>query len=153
MRLKTVVNSLLKEAGNRKIRLTHLQVQKLLYFVTGIYMEKTGLPAFEESYYAWKYGPVVPELYQELKHNGSDFISEYFKDATDGKIKIVSRNNEIFWKTINKVLNKYGNTTGAKLSVITHAKGSPWDLANGSERIPNERIAEWVSLEYENGPA
>lgn len=42
--------------------MTNLELNKLVYFVQGIYCAKTGKPLFTDSIEAWTYGPVIRAL-------------------------------------------------------------------------------------------
>lgn len=51
--------------------MTHLRLQKLLYYVQGWSLAIRGNPVFSEPIEAWKDGPVVPEVYQVFKDFGA----------------------------------------------------------------------------------
>lgn len=46
--------------------ITHLKLQKLLYFAQGCYSAMEGKPLFKEKIYAWAHGPVVSAIYPKL---------------------------------------------------------------------------------------
>ena len=46
--------------------LTHLKIQKLLYYADGINLAITGKPLFEDKIYAWPHGPVIKNVYEKL---------------------------------------------------------------------------------------
>lgn len=65
--------------------LTPLKVQKLLYYAKGVFMSNSGgVPLFLEHMQAWSQGPVVPEVYHDLKRFGRNpidpdqFVSDDF---------------------------------------------------------------------------
>ncbi|ERS42504.1 MULTISPECIES: Panacea domain-containing protein [Corynebacterium] len=65
--------------------LTPLKIQKLLYYAKGLYMRASGgVPLFNERMEAWAHGPVVVDIYRELKEYGKSpidpdtFISDDF---------------------------------------------------------------------------
>ena len=52
--------------------ITPLMLQKLLYFIQGVYSALYGRPIFEEDCRAWVHGPVYPEVYElfrDFKYN------------------------------------------------------------------------------------
>ena len=54
---------------------TPLMLQKLLYFIQGVYSALYGKPIFEEDCRAWVHGPVYPdvyELFRDFKYNPID---------------------------------------------------------------------------------
>lgn len=67
--------------GNRKIgyfsndkpisKITNFRLNKLLYFLQGEYLEKTGERLIRDDFYAWEYGPVVPSVYYTYHIAGS----------------------------------------------------------------------------------
>ena len=83
--------------------LTHLKIQKLLYYADGINLAITGKPLFEDKIYAWPHGPVIKNVYEKLSSNGSNEI--LFDDNNWEKIKKMNLNRLIcpavplfFWK-------------------------------------------------------
>lgn len=67
MRVETVVNTLLKFASENNHQITHLKLQKLLYFLYGEYLARTGKLLIEEHFEAWQYGPVIPKFMTIIK--------------------------------------------------------------------------------------
>ena len=63
---------------------TPLMLQKLLYFIQGVYSALYGRPIFEEDCRAWVHGPVYPEVYElfrDFKYNPID------ANASMGRLK------------------------------------------------------------------
>lgn len=50
---------------------SHLKLQKLLYYAYSEYLLKTGKRLFQEPIVAFKYGPVVEDVFHKFRHNGS----------------------------------------------------------------------------------
>ena len=50
--------------------MTHLKLQKLVYFAQGASLHYTGAPLFNEPLEAWEHGPVCPILYRYFKDAG-----------------------------------------------------------------------------------
>lgn len=46
---------------------THLKLQKLLYYVVAKYLKNTNNPLLDESVSKWQYGPVVKSVYHQFK--------------------------------------------------------------------------------------
>lgn len=148
MRTEVVVNTLLKEAKKKKVTFTHLQIQKILYFLHGHFLAKTGKPLIDEPFEAWQYGPVVNSLYYKLNKYGSAPIVSYIPslDKTTGKetFFVVNDNHKDFWDVLSIVWAEYANKDGLRLSALSHKKGSPWDKATTRfEVIPNDVIKEY----------
>lgn len=57
--------------------INNLQLQKLLYYTQAAFLVKVNRPAFRDDIVAWKYGPVVKDIYQEYKCNSNRPIYDY----------------------------------------------------------------------------
>ena len=56
---------------NDDAEITQLKLQKLLYYAKGLHMRNSdGLPLFPERMEAWAHGPVVVDVYHDVKHYG-----------------------------------------------------------------------------------
>lgn len=113
---------------------THLQVQKLLYFAQAWHLMALGRPLFAEDMQAWPHGPVVPSVWHEFKGYGWKPIAP--GGAAEG-IDADSRN------ILEQVRDSYGSFTAKKLEAMTHAE-RPWIEARGG-RAPEERCEELIS--------
>jgi len=58
-------------ANERNIPISHLKLQKILYYVQGSYLSEFGKPLFEEDIEAWPYGPVVRDVYYRYVQFGA----------------------------------------------------------------------------------
>jgi uncharacterized phage-associated protein len=96
---------------------------------------------FKQPIEAWRYGPVVPDLYQAFREFRAGPISR--KVPTPGILIQQDQNLlEIVWNT-------YKEYSAVQLSMLTHEPGGAWDLTIkgsqsiwGSPIIPNELIAQ-----------
>jgi uncharacterized phage-associated protein len=103
--------------------LTHMRLQKLLYFVQGWALGMTGAPMFNDRIEAWRFGPVVPNVYQVFKKYGAGPISEKegnFEGLTDKQKAFIRR----CWETYKQ----YGPISLVELS----HKEKPWKTARGN---------------------
>jgi uncharacterized phage-associated protein len=112
--------------------LTHLKIQKLLYFAQGFFLANYDKPLFEEDIEAWKYGPVVNPVYQALKRYNENNITEpingfYLSDTklATGIPKIES-NDYLVLTFLIEFWNIYKPIPVWRLVNITHMKDSPW---------------------------
>ena len=101
--------------------LSNLKLQKLVYIAHGFYLGFCGEPLSNTSAQAWKYGPVFPSLYQNLKKYGSGVVTDYVK--TDDEIHKNSYESEF----IRGVWESYGDLSAVALVARTHKSGTPWD--------------------------
>jgi putative prophage ps3 protein 01 len=126
---------------------TPLMLQKLLYFIQGLYLALYKKPIFEEDCRAWIHGPVYPdvyELFRDFKYNPIDdarfAILNGTKDAlTDGEKRV-----------IELVVNTFGMYSGKVLEKITHNE-DPWMEARKGydDSIPsNELLSKEQIMKY-----
>ena len=97
-----------------------MKTLKMVYIAHGFHLALTENPLIKENVMAWQYGPVIPELYFQLKADNLIFTSQQEKEDFD--------NNAELKKFLDAVYDKYCNKSGAELSNLTHIIGSPWDI-------------------------
>lgn len=104
---------------------TPLALQKILYFIQGIYMVLYGKPLYKEDCMAWVHGPVyedVYDLFKDFKYNPiEDDRFAIFKD----RFEELSEHEK---KVIDLVINTFGKYSGKVLENITHEE-LPWKNA------------------------
>ncbi len=129
---------------------TPLMLQKLLYFIQGVYSALYGKPIFEEDCRAWVHGPVYPEVYdlfRDFKYNPIDDARFALLKGTAGALTKDEK------RVIDLVLNTFGMYSGKALEKITHNE-DPWIEARkgygssipSSELLPKERIMKYYIL-------
>lgn len=109
-------------AAKQGERLSHLKLQKLIYFAHGWHLGLTGKPLLDETVEAWQYGPVVPSLYEMLKEYGNQPIP---LKAFDHQLDEQPVSNPIK-ELLHKIWQVYGGFSALQLSTITHEANSPW---------------------------
>lgn len=123
---------------------TPLMLQKLLYFIQGIYYTLYGSPIFMEDCEAWVHGPVYRKVYDLFK----DFKYNPIED--DRFVLLKGKSDELSAEekqVIDLVVNTFGMYGGKTLEKITH-KEAPWKgareglLQNTSSReeVPKDAI-------------
>lgn len=121
---RTIVNRFIELASNDDKLLTPMQLIKLTYIAHGFSLAIFNKPLIDESVEAWRYGPVIPSLYRDLKKYGSSGVADKLPQAFFGaKTQGLDENND---KLIDIVYKKYGGLSGVKLSHLTHRKNTPW---------------------------
>ncbi|MFB0828009.1 Panacea domain-containing protein [Brevibacillus laterosporus] len=119
------------------VSVSHLKLQKILYYAYATYLLSTGEKLFKEPIVAYKYGPVVEEIYQKYKGYGSFEIDQkedrtfvIYRDEftfTPSYMRIISSRHGITAaKVIVDVLEKYLPYSPSELVDKTHAHGGPW---------------------------
>ncbi|MBQ8133492.1 MAG: DUF4065 domain-containing protein [Clostridia bacterium] len=103
--------------------ISNLQLQKLLYFLWIEYYKMTKQYLFADEFSAWKFGPVIPEVYYEFCAYGGLPITEFF----DVELKQAqSKNNDE--ESIIKFVDKYSAANPFDLVSESHKQGHSWDL-------------------------
>lgn len=126
---------------------TPLMLQKLLYFIQGVYSALYGKPIFEEDCRAWVHGPVYPEVYElfrDFKYNPIDDARFALLEGTTDALTEEEK------KVIDLVVNTFGMYGGKVLERITHNE-EPWkearkgygDSIPSSELLPKDRIMRY----------
>lgn len=120
--------------------ITHLKLQKLLYFVQALSLTIFDKKAFPEKILAWSYGPVVNEVYQKYKKNHAKeiIIEDEAKNISSGLYKI-----------IEEVVNCYGSIDANKLVDFTHEE-EPWKNTEINKEIEIELIKNYYVKVYDN---
>jgi len=140
-----VANSLLQR-GFKEARtdMSPMKIQKLMFYLNGWHLAMHGTKAIDVSFEPWKFGPVVPLIYDDLKCFGSANVNRYIPehDPISGETKpfVVSSSCADFYEVLDIAWEKYIGINAVNLSAMTHAPGSPWDLAikAGLSEIPED---------------
>ncbi|MEJ1998904.1 MAG: DUF4065 domain-containing protein, partial [Maritimibacter sp.] len=83
---RVVANRILEIAETKGIKLTLMQLLKLVYIAHGWWLSfSNGRPLTSDTPQAWQYGPVYPAVYnafrrygsREIEHKASDLITGY----------------------------------------------------------------------------
>lgn len=138
----TIADAILKTQKRLGKALTPLQLVKLTYIANGWSLALREAPLFRERIEAWRYGPVIPELYRAVKRFGRDPIPF---DALDDRDPPVDVDTLAF---IEDVVAKYGDLSGIALSHLTHQSGTPWSQVYDPERPNAEITRESIAHHY-----
>jgi uncharacterized phage-associated protein len=115
------------EAEDEADRLTNTRLQKLLYYVQAWAMVNRGQPIFDEKIEAWTHGPVVREVFDQLKDHGANAIDP--QQVGDFEQSPTSEQEQF----IRSVWEAYKDYSTTSLREMTHNE-DPWKQArNGSE--------------------
>jgi uncharacterized phage-associated protein len=148
---RAICNLILDASRRRPI--THVALQKLLYFSHGLHLLRTGEPLVTGYFEAWKHGPVHPGAYKSFKNAGGDPINfrAVKRDALTGEeTPILPNIGDDAYNCIVQTVANYGNIRAWTLVDISHAPGAPWQIVVEQAkntvafgmRIPNSLIQE-----------
>lgn len=138
---KAIANYFLDLGDDENIDITPMQIQKLVYIAHGYHLAKADFPLISDRIEAWRYGPVIPVLYEEFSHLGSEAIYERAYEEVIATIRnpiSIDANTETE-SILNAVWGKYKMCDALELSTLTHRRNSPWHLTKkrGWNRIKN----------------
>lgn len=103
--------------------LTHMQIQKLVYLAHEFSIRRYREPLVNCNPEVWPYGPVFSRLYHRLKIWKSQPIKSKIDFWSDGQPVEL---NETAEKIVKAIWERFGHFSGADLSNLTHAPGTPW---------------------------
>lgn len=121
---------------------TPLALQKMLYFIQGIYMVLFGVELFSEDCEAWAHGPVFREVYDVFKNFKYNPIDDTRFSMFQNRFSELSDNVK---QVINLVVESFGMYSGKTLEQITHNE-APWKDARAN-CLPDEPSNEVISKE------
>jgi len=123
-----------REAGDS---ITHLKLQKLVYYAQAWSLVLNKEPLFDNEIEAWSHGPVVPELYREYKSYRWNALP-----YPEGDFPSFDEESESVLKEVQEV---YGEHSGKVLEKLTHTE-QPWIYARLGY-APEERCSTPISHE------
>ncbi len=150
-RLGHLITDYLNDKG---LTVSPKKLQKLIYYVDAWHLVHFDKAIVDENFEAWVHGPVVPELYQELKtfgFNNIKVVNDELEDISDRINKYIVENNisEDQKNLIFSVLNQYGVLSPLELEMLTHSE-APWIEARGNTP-PHQRCNTIISKERMKG--
>ena len=117
---RTIANEFLKIANQSGRKLTNMQLQKLVYIAHGYSLAILHKPLVRQKVEAWRYGPVIPVLYEALRQYGSGYVTEAINFLPNEKL---SETDHTLMVTVS---NAYSRFSGTQLATMTHRENTPW---------------------------
>lgn len=115
--------------------ISNLELQKILYYIQGAFLAKCKFPCFSEEIVAWKYGPVVEDVYYSLRKFGSNQM--VLTNEPDG-IDVVDK------EIINSICTSKTKYGALPLAQKTHEE-EPWLYTTQSAEIMLSSIEKYFS--------
>lgn len=112
----TIAKYIINWCNDHSIRITNLKLQKLLYFLQGEIVKRTGNQLIREDFYAWQLGPVIPEVYNAFSMYSSSNIPKQELSLT------VEPQLETH---MDAILSKYARRSAWDLVDLSHCQ-DPW---------------------------
>ena len=135
---RAIANIFVDKARAAKKRLTIMPLVKYVYLAHGWTLGYTGKPLIRHQVQAWKFGPVIPEVYRAfapqfvIKNKAHEYYPEFECRGPDYKTKL----NEDEADIVSKVYERYSHLGAFALSDLTHREGTPWDQCNNHNFAP-----------------
>lgn len=128
-----------KSIPGTEYAITHLKLQKLVYYAQAFYLaNNNGKKLFEDSLEAWVHGPVCRDLYSEYSHYGAEEITR--EDCPTGIKKPITDHLDSVWEV-------YGSYSGSQLEYLTHQE-DPWKSARKKANVkPWQSSREEISCD------
>jgi uncharacterized phage-associated protein len=127
----SIANGFLELGFRDGIAVDPMKIQKLSFFAQGYYLASTDDPLLNEQFQAWKFGPVLPTIYQRLKRFGGGAITEYAEIYDPilqaSRPAAPPEDDPVFVKVRDYVWQTYGKWESTALSRLTHKEGGAWD--------------------------
>lgn len=139
---RKIADYLLCEARYRGELLTHLKLQKLLYYAQAWFITLQGRPLFEEDFQAWVHGPVLPSEYARLRDYGWRPID---LDVKRPDLDSDVRNH------LDEIMDVFGVESAVALERMTHEE-VPWQRAREglAPHVASNRVIrkDWMQEYY-----
>jgi uncharacterized phage-associated protein len=100
--------------------LSNLEIQKLLYLAHMFYLGRKGEPLIRETFEAWDYGPVVPEVYRQASGFGSGAVEGRFWRSSSIEEGLPE------YEILNEIAEDTKGISAGRLVAITHRANGAW---------------------------
>jgi uncharacterized phage-associated protein len=128
-----VARYLILEFIRRKSPISHLKLQKLLYYAQGWHLGLYDKPLFNDRIEAWVHGPVLPSIFQEYR--GYRWVNITGAEEPQVPKEIAAH--------LNEVADAYGDLTATQLERLSHTE-NPWKETRG-DLDPSDRYSAEIS--------
>jgi uncharacterized phage-associated protein/DNA-binding transcriptional regulator YiaG len=116
---------------------THLKLQKLLYYAQGIGFGRFNCKLMTCQFVAWDHGPVIEEVYRKYKNsNNNPLISD-----ENISINVITQDSTVL-EILNETITIYGKYSAWALREKTHNE-TPWLETESSKIITDEKIIKF----------
>ena len=132
-----IVHYIITYSCEMNMRITNLRLQKLLYFIQQEYLKDYGKPLFFDDICAWKYGPVVPNVYYIYSGYGGLPILNKYESNLPNEIK----------KYIEKIVDKLNRDLQRYMNAIDEGK---WPLMVLTKEAEGKVLFKDIQAQTEN---
>jgi uncharacterized phage-associated protein len=133
---RQIANWFVQRAQSEGRQLTIMSLLKLVYIAHGWHLEMRKSPLIPNKIEAWKYGPVIPDVYNAFRGDGV-----IVNQPLQGHQPQLSAADEHLLEEVYRI---YGRLPATTLSDLTHKRNGPWEQATKRggwfAPIPNDLI-------------
>lgn len=135
---------LLAYLAERIPNVTLRKLLKLVYLTDEKFTIERGLPLTWFNYFAWKKGPVAPEVYDVKNGSFADFVQCHRNSndkyevspvggaLTEDRLNLYSRYE---MNMIDEIISKYGSMSADELTDITHLENTLWSKVVNENKL------------------
>jgi len=151
---RAVANFLLDQADLAGVGISHLSLQKLLFFAHAWHLAQFDRPLVIGTFQAWRFGPVLRAVYDSFRMAGKKPIrirATKLDLATGTFVVCDEALSDEVQELLVAVMASGASLPSWYLSELTHRQGSPWEViwkrasneVNVGMKIPNELIRQY----------
>lgn len=135
---------LLAYLAERIPNVTLRKLLKLVYLTDEKFTIERGFPLTWFNYFAWKKGPVAPEVYDVKNGSFADFVQCHRNNndkyevspvsgaLTEDRLNLYSRYE---MNMIDEIISKYGSMSADELTDITHLENTLWSKVVNENKL------------------
>ncbi|MCY4576044.1 MAG: DUF4065 domain-containing protein [Chloroflexi bacterium] len=137
---RQIANEFIQRGLDDQRPLSPLHIQKLVYFAHARHLALHKEPLIFQEFRAWQYGPVVRDLYDDLKSYGKRRVTQTIPLADERQAQIEDHG------TIDWSYRSFGHLDTFLVVSLTHEPKGPWERARKSGKaISNDSIREYYA--------
>ena len=144
-----VANFVINLANEKKLSVTNLQLQKVLFFLQGYTLDKYQVGIVNGTFSKWQYGPVQKNVYRTFRDYGASPITNEYSDAYFdklGQFRIQTPEMKSIDNNVRDVL---------KSLVLKLLRIPVWKLVDLTHKDPSwcnykDEIMEYQASDYRN---
>ena len=118
---RQIANWFVERAKRESYNLTIMQLLKLVYISHGWHLEMRRSPLIANKIEAWKFGPVIPDVYSAFRRQGVEVVN-----PVPNFPPVLAPSDE---RLLEQIYSSYGKLSAERLSDMTHVNGGPWEIA------------------------
>lgn len=140
---KAIAESVLEYSLKEKNPITNLQLQKILYYIEIEYLRNHNDYLIDEDFEAWRYGPVIEDVYYDYCLNGPNVITDIYRSD-----KVLTKDLQ---KEIRKVVKSKMSLDPWVMVDDTHRVGGAWyityDGGKGNKKVIDRNLIREKELQ------